>query len=384
MKAGIVMPLAGQRGGAELMLLHLLRANKVTAKIDYSVVFLEDGPLVAEVKGLGYSVKVIQAGKLRQLHKYLAAVFSIYFWLKKEKIDIVMSWMTKAHLYAGPAALLAKINAVWWQHGLPQAGSIDRSVGYIRAKAILCCSEAAKAHQTKLTPHIPCRVIHPAVDLNVYDSTHMPSKEEARKMLGLQDMKQVVGMVARLQRWKGVHIFVQAASQVARMYPDVHFVVVGGEHFSERDYPALLKDQSIQAGIADKLHLVGHQSNVHAWVQSFDVLVHASVGTEPFGMVIIEGMALGKAVIATKAGGPLEIISDGENGLLVPPNDPAHLSSAINQLLQDNKYVNKLSHAARDRASEFGTERLANEVAVLLSQCTRDQTVESELLKKAT
>ncbi|WP_248927140.1 glycosyltransferase family 4 protein [Paenibacillus hamazuiensis] len=384
MKIGIVMPLAGQRGGAELMLLHLLRANRHTTMIDYSVAFLEDGPLVRQVSDMGYSVKVIQSGKLRQLHKYTSAVFSIWQWLRKEKVDLVMSWMTKAHLYAGPAAVIAGLDAVWWQHGLPVVGWIDRCAGAIPAKAILCCSEAALMHQSKLTPQVAGKVIHPAVDLNVFNQSVMPAKEEIREELGLPQGIPIVGMVARLQRWKGVHIFVEAASRVARKHPDVHFVVVGGDHFSEPDYPHLLKAQADKEGLAGRIHFTGQQANVQSWILSFDILVHASVGTEPFGMVIIEGMALGKAVIASKAGGPLEIITDGENGLLVPPNHPDSLAAAMMKLIEDREYYQALSGAAVERAGLFGTERLAREVADYLSVCIRNPQYETKSMKKAT
>lgn len=363
MKVGIVMPLADLRGGAEFMLLHLLSANKLTRKIDYTLFFLENGPLVIKAQTLGYSVRVVPAGKLRQIGKFAMTVITLIRWIRNEKINIVMSWMSKAHLYAGPAAWLAGIDAVWFQHGAPETNFMGKCLKYMPARAVLCPSESAKKIQSRFTPKLPAVVIYPGVDLAENNPMRPPSTEEVRTQLGLPSQSFIVGIVARLQRWKGVHVFVEAALRVARDHPNVHFVIVGGSHHSEPDYRAELEEQVIASGIADKIHFVGYQPKVSNWIQSFDVLTHCSVGIEPFGMIIVEGLALGKAVIASNAGGPLEIITHGENGLLVTPNDAAQLTSAIHKLIEDRDCYNELCKAGVKRAEAFSTERLSDNMA---------------------
>ncbi|TDG00308.1 glycosyltransferase family 4 protein [Paenibacillus piri] len=363
MKVGIIMPLAGLHGGAEFMLLDLLRANKLQHQIDYTVVFFEPGPLVDEVKALGYPVFVLKVGKLRQLHRYASALISIYLWMKREKIDLVMSWMSKAHLYAAPAAMAAKVNAVWYQHGIPEEDDkAERLLARIPAKAVCCPSQAAQHAINRINPGLPTRVIYPSVDLEAFNPQAAPRVEEVRRQLGLPVDASIVGIIARLQRWKGVHVFIDAAAFVARVQPNAHFVIVGSSHHSEPEYPDELKLQAAKAGIADKVHFVGFQNQLTDWIQSFDILVQASV-QEPFGMVVIEGMAMGKAVIATKAGGPKESIVHGENGMLVPPNDPASLASTIQKLIVDKNFYSRLSRAGMERAKAFSKERLSVELA---------------------
>jgi glycosyltransferase involved in cell wall biosynthesis len=366
LKIGIVMPLADMRGGAEAMLLYLLRANKQTVDMDYTVVFLENGPLANEIEALGYPVRVLEAGKLRQAGRYLSTVMALYAWLKQEKVNTVMSWMTKAHLYAGPAAFLARVDTVWYQHGISNSKSLmEKCSTYIPARAVICNSKVTKEHQRKMTPKLPAVIIAPAVDLEVYKPV-AASLQEIRKKLGLPENSRIVGIVARLQRWKGVHIFLEAASFIAKEHPDVHFVIVGGSHFSETDYQDELEKQAAKAGITHQVHFAGYQANTASWMQAFDILVHASYG-EPFGMVIIEGMASGKPVIATKKDGPLEIITDGENGLLIPPGDAISLALTIQRLIRDTDYCNKLSRAAMERAKMFSTKRMAIDMANLLA-----------------
>ncbi|CAM3644237.1 glycosyltransferase family 4 protein [Cohnella lubricantis] len=364
MKVGIVMPLAGLRGGAEIMLLHLLKANKRTGNADFSILFLEDGPLAHEAKALGYSVTVCSAGKLRQIGRFLRTEWAIFVWLKRERIHYVLSWMSKAHLYAGPVAYLSRVESAWYQHGFSSMDAMERWINRIPAKAIACPSEATRTVQASHNDKVPAIVIYPSVDLEEYDTTKLPSKSAARDELGLPADATVIGIVARLQRWKGIHTFLEAASIVSKSSPGIRFVVVGGPHESEPDYPGELRAQAEKAGIADQVIFAGHQSNVPLWVQSFDILVHAS-DKEPFGMVIIEGMALGKAVIASREGGPRESIQDGKSGLLVPPQDACKLADAMRRLMTDTALYDSVSKAGLERVKSFGSERLAKEVVGL-------------------
>lgn len=363
---GLVMPLAEQRGGAELMLLHLLHANRNAPGTDYCVAFLEEGPMAEEVRALGYETDVIPAGRLRHTVQYAAAVRALAAWLQRTRVRAVLSWMGKAHLYAGPAAQWAAVPATWFQHGLPGDHWIDRLLAHLPAQAIYCCSQAVCDAQRTLPVHCPLHVIYPAVDLSRFDPARLPSVPEARQRLQLPPHRPVVGLVARLQRWKGVHVFIEAAARVHTVRPDAFFVVLGARHFSERTYADELREQVRTAGLEEVVHFAGHQRNVPEWMQAMDLLVHASISPEPFGMVLLEGMALGKAVIATRAGGPLEIIGEGE-GVLTPPDDPAALAHAILALLNDEARRHRLGTAGRARATQFSAEHLAWSVARHLS-----------------
>jgi glycosyltransferase involved in cell wall biosynthesis len=107
-------------------------------------------------------------------------------------------------------------------------------------------------------------------------------------------------------------------------------------------------------------------------MQALDVVVNASVGPEPFGTTIIEAMALGKAVVATRQGGPLSIVSDGKDGILVPPGDPAAMASAILDLIEHVDLRNALGEAGRQRAQLFNSDRLAAELARHLGEVVQN------------
>ena len=131
-----------------------------------------------------------------------------------------------------------------------------------------------------------------------------------------------VGMVGRIAPWKGQHVFVEA---FARAFPDGEqaAIVVGAPMFGddEVDYLSRLRKLGGELGLGDRLVFTGFSERVSDELEDLDVLVHASITPEPFGQVILEGMASGLAVVAAGAGGPLELIDDGHDGLLVRPDD---------------------------------------------------------------
>ena len=115
-------------------------------------------------------------------------------------------------------------------------------------------------------------------------------------------------------------------------------------------------------GITERVVFTGHQTNVSQWMQACDVIVHAS-DREPFGMVVVEAMALGKPVIAGAAGGPREVITDGVDGFLVDFADTAGLSESIMKYLDNQAMARTMGEAARRRAQYFSVERFAGSVS---------------------
>ena len=322
MKVAILMPLAEQRGGAE-QLLRLFLRHAPGAPDDWPLVFFETGPLVDEARALGFPVQVIRAGRLRQLVRYLHTVRRLARWFRQEGIALVLSWMGKAHLYGGVAARLAGVPAVWFQHGIPAQDSwMDRWITRVPAVGVLACSEAAAAAQRRLRPVRPVAVVHPAAELTAFEPDRLPAPMEARRQLGLPESGPLIGMVGRLQRWKGMHTLVQAMPHILERHPDARAVIVGGRHELEPDY-------------------------------------------EPW-IVVVEAMALGKPVVAGAEGGPREIITEGVDGLLAPYEDAEALARQILRYLDDPAFARRVGEAARRRARDFSPEAFARRVMDVL------------------
>jgi glycosyltransferase involved in cell wall biosynthesis len=361
------MPLADQRGGAESALLQLVHHGRGLG-FDWRIVFLEDGPMVAECRAAGAPATVVRAGRLREIRRYTGSVTRLGREFRRERPDVVVGWMTKAQLYAGPAARVAGAPLVWCQHGMASTRSaLDRAATALPARGIVVVSQAVGRAQRALRPHRPVEVVYPGVDLERFDRGRLPSPAGARARLALPAEGGLVGIVARLQRWKGVHVLIEALPHVMRRHPDLRCVVVGGAHELEPEYEPYLRRTVADLGLEEHVIFAGRQPQVALWLQAMDVVVHASAD-EPFGLTIVEAMALGKPVVAAASGGPLEIVRDSIDGLLVPPGDAWGLASAVTRLLGDAELAGRLGKAAQQRASEFSSRRYA----VRFAEAVRD------------
>jgi glycosyltransferase involved in cell wall biosynthesis len=354
MKATIVMPLAEQRGGAELMLEQLVERSSAVA---WGVVFLEDGPMVNRLQRAGIAASVLPAGRLRDVRLYGSTVFALAKLLRKQGADVVVGWMAKAHLYGGPAAKLARIPALWYQLGMPAPPAmLDRVATVLPAKEVLAVSKATGRAQARVRPSRAIRVVYPGISLDQFDADVLPPTETLRRTLGLPADRRLIGIFGRLQAWKGVHVLIDAMPKVLEYNPDAYCVVVGGTHSLEPNYPDQLREQIRRLGLENHVALKGLQADVPQWMKAVDIVVHASLN-EPFGIVLLEAMALGKPMIAGSAGGPAEVVTHGEDGLLVPYGDVGCLSGSLLRLLDDPALAARLGESARHRARDFPIEQ---------------------------
>ena len=368
MRVLIVMPLAEQRGGAEVALRQLVNEGRGQG-IEWSVVFLEEGPMVQEFRDLGVPTSVVPAGRLREVSRYLRAVARIRSIARRQRADVIFSWMTKAHLYGGVAALTARIPSIWYQHGIAGSSWMDRVATALPARGVIATSEAAGAAQDLLRPVRRRRVVHPGIDLGRFDPGQLPPREVAREELGLPAGGPLVGFFGRLQRWKGVGVLVEAMPRVLQTIPDARCVIVGGRHDLEAGYPEHLGDRIAVLGLEQHVTMAGFQTDVARWMHAMDVIALPS-DTEPFGITVVEAMAMGKPVIAGDSGGPKEIITRGVNGVLVAHDDLQALAAAILEYLQRPDFSARLGAAARERAEQFSGHRYARELTRAVQELT--------------
>ena len=158
---GIVMPLGSQQGGAEALLRHLLRHGSERFRL--VLAFFQEGVMVEEARQLGYDTVVIPTTHLSSVGNYLKSVLALRRWIRTRKVDVVFSWMPKAHLYAGPASFGLRTKKIWYQHGVPEGDPLDRIATRLPADAVLCCSKTSRAYQGRLTPKRRTMVSYPGI-----------------------------------------------------------------------------------------------------------------------------------------------------------------------------------------------------------------------------
>ena len=190
-------------------------------------------------------------------------------------------------------------------------------------------------------------VVHDAIDLGEFsaDLDAAPLLAE----FGLEPGQPRFGIFGRVVDWKGIREFLLAARQVAERFPRARAFVVGSASDGEESYFQQMRQLAGELGLAEQVIFTGYRRDVGALMKLMDVVVHASVRPEPFGMVIIEGMAMAKPVVATRAGGPLDIVVEGETGLLVPPGDAGALAAALIELLSRPEASRAMGASGRRR-----------------------------------
>ncbi len=214
------------------------------------------------------------------------------------------------------------------------------------------------------------RVIH-----NPFQLASMPDAADAaalRAELGLAPDDLVISNVGRICSWKGQDYFVRAMAAVAAAEPRAKALIVGapnltapGEHAYYQDLQRLVH----ALGLADVVTFTGFRADIPQVMAAADLVVHSASAPEPFGRVIVEAMLAGRPIVATAAGGVLEIIEDRVTGLLVPPKDADAMAVAITSLLQQPTVAATMGATARQHAADrFTVEQHVQQVEALYAE----------------
>jgi glycosyltransferase involved in cell wall biosynthesis len=297
--------------------------------------------------------------------------------LRRARAQVVHTGSIFAHLLGALAAPLAGARLIWHVQDIvsPRLGgglvlpSFAR-LGARCADLAVCPSEAVAAG---LRAHWPpakrdrLRVVRNGLDLRPYDPA-LPAAG-VRRELGFADEAFVVVHVGRLVPWKGQREFLEAARLVATERPEARFLVVGDVTVDGPAYRDALRRLVQRLGLQDRVVFTGWRRDVPVLLAAADVLVHSSVLPEPFGLVIVEAMAMERPVVTSRLGGPGEIVRDGHEGVLVDSRNPEEIAEALLRLAADPALRTCMGRAGRVRALGcFGAERFVREMAAMLHE----------------
>lgn len=355
--------------GAELALVRLLPALDVEAR----VLLGADGPLVDRLRATGAEVEVLElAPESRSVRRSevtarlpvaamratAAYVVRLARRLRALRPDLVHANSLKAGIYGSLAARVARVPFVWQVHDRISTDSLPAPAVRL-VRAMLATLPDAVIANSQSTRDTLGRLSRPIVRV-IGNATPTGGTGRARA----HDGAATFGIVGTLTAWKGQDLFLDA---FARAFPDgdERAVVVGAPLFGTDDYASSLHDLADRLGIADRVEFRGFRDDVPAELGRLDVLVHASVEPEPFGQVVVEGMAAGLPVVAAAPGGPAEIVEHGETGLLYPMGDRDALAQALRRLAGDPELRARLGDAGRRAAARYAPEPVAAEVRAL-------------------
>ncbi len=289
--------------------------------------------------------------------------------IRAERPDLVHSNGFKAHILAAWAAP-DSIPVIWHVRdyvGQRPAMSPIMAMHSRRCALALTNSRSVADDLRAACPGISRTVpIHNGIDLENFNPVGATADlDEIAGMTQLKNAVVRVGMVATMAQWKGHEIFLRALSMLPRG-SRVRGYVIGGSLYRTRGSEASLEQLRL---IADGLSLNGNVGftgfidDPAAAIRALDIVVHASTRPEPFGRVIAESMACGKAVIVAAAGGALEIVTSVDDAIAVAPGDAAALADSIRQLSCADPPRSRLGAAARKTAQDrFDRARMAREL----------------------
>ena len=384
----------GQMGGAETSLRELLASIRAAApEWELLLALGEDGPLSSRARELGVRVIVMPfppalaqlgdakrsrlatcwsllkaAGATALYARRLAAI------IRSTEPDIVHTNGFKMHLL-GAWICSRKTRLVWHIHDYVSTRPLmsrllRRHAG--RCATAIVNSESVAADLKTLTPDLKITTIYNAVDLERFAPTGGEVDLDAIAGLSGAAAGTVrVGLVGTFARWKGHEIFLRALSTLSPDAPIRGYVIGGPIYQTDGSQWSLqeLRQEAARLGLGGRVGFTGFLDDTAAAMRSLDIVVHASTQAEPFGMVIIEGMACGRPVIASQCGGAAEIFEDGKEAVGHPPGDAGALAAQILRLASDKSLRVSLGQAGRAKVERlFNGRRLSREVIALYNK----------------
>jgi glycosyltransferase involved in cell wall biosynthesis len=369
-----------QLGGSEVVLLDLIRqTRRLRPSWSLGLISPGGGPLATRAESAGASVHIVpmpaalarlgesgggdRVGLAAQLTAAATALpaYEERFrtTLAALRPDVVHSNGLKAHVVTARANGQAR--RVWHLHEYVRQRPLTRRL--LRWYAPRCDAWVANsasvssdvAHAAGDRLRAPGHVIPNAVDLDRFcpDGPRLdldalcglpPAPPEAVR----------VGLVATFSRWKGHDVFLRAVAQAPRAIPLRAYIVGGPVYDTSGSQYSLdeMRQVAERSGCGDRVGFTGFQVDAPAVMRSLDVVVHASTAPEPFGLVLIEAMACGRAVISSSLGGSAEIVDADVNAVRHTPGDARSLALAIERLATDTGLRERLGRHGRQHVAD--------------------------------
>jgi glycosyltransferase involved in cell wall biosynthesis len=393
---------AGAIGGAERVLLDTIASVRAAnPEWQLRLIAAAEGPLIAEARRLRVDVQALPLpSALARLGDAAVGEVGAGFWLRLGRLglsapavaayarrlgrelaaaapDVVHANGFKMHLL-GARATPPRSALLWHVHDFVGARPLVRRLLAGRADRcrMMVANSRAVAQDLRETlgGAAPIATVYNAVDLQHFaPQGPILDLDTVSGFASATAGTLRVGLVATGARWKGHATFLDALAQLPQA-PLVRGYVIGGPIYQTRDSQFSidqLRGMAAARGLADRVAFTGYQSDTAAAMRALDVVVHASVAPEPFGLVIAEAFACGRAVITSGSGGSAELVEIGRNALTHKPGDAASLAAAISRLAGDAVLRARLAAAGRATAERrFDRERLGAEFSAIYRQLT--------------
>ncbi|MDX5934669.1 glycosyltransferase family 4 protein [Acidithiobacillus thiooxidans] len=367
--------------GGELALLDIVTPYKDGSK----VILFEDGPLRVELVKRQVKVEIIiPNGALNNIRRGsripMASITSLVRLARSvaqeaKNFDFIFANSQKAGLISVLAGQLASKPVVWYLHDILNSEHFGKAqllaARYTARKStqILVNSKSTKEALQILTGRNDnTHLIYNAFNTKPFIQTPN-SQENQREALGF-DSRPLVGVFGRLSPWKGQDVFLRTLA----MMPAVQGLIVGSPMFGEDAYAQHLEQEIKTLGLENRVKLLGFRSDIPELMKTCDIIAHTSIAPEPFGRVIVEGMLSGRPVVASKSGGPNEIIENGVTGMLYTPGDSQALQSVLSEIINEPEQALLMAQRGRETAlNRFSLDNMHKRLDDIITVCFNQQ-----------
>lgn len=341
-------------GGAETVFTNLLKELEHT-QFRNIVVLRGEGWVADQVRSLGVTPRIIDSKGSFNI-EYIRTLRQL---IMDEKVDLIHAHLLGSNVYGALLALICRKPMIATFHGAVDVSSGER---FLKAKfsligwgasSIVCVSKRLQeelADRSPLPTH-KLNLIYNGVDPKAFSRTPAAG---LKKELGLPRDAKLVVSIGNVRPAKGYEYLVDAAIKMADRDPNVHFVVVG--HQKEELFSKLM-DQIAKAPKAPNIHWLGFREDVADILRQADIFLLPSV-SEGFSISTVEAMMAGVPVIATRSGGPEEIIMDNVSGILVPVKDPGAIVVAIQKMRDESKRKRMIVEAKQSAKERFSLQTM--------------------------
>jgi glycosyltransferase involved in cell wall biosynthesis len=353
--------------GAERSLLALLAALPRDVE---ALVASPPGHLSEAVERLGIAttpiVDTVGSLRLHPLHTPRAlaemsvAALQVRRAARRHRADVVHANSIRAGLELALARVSPAVGIVHVRDCLPPGALTTATMRTIAAGArtIVANSQYTADTVTRTVTAARIEVVHPAIDLAEFDPARI-DRAAARAALGVAGTRRVLlGVVAQLSPWKGQDTAIETLRLLREQDLDAHLLLIGeakfvarATRFDNEAYVSGLRRLVAEAGLEDRVSWLGQREDVPQLIRALDVLLLPS-HEEPFGRVLLEAMALEVPVLATSVGGPAELVTEGIDGYLVPPREPAAWAQGVRRVVGGPAQGRALGRAGRLRIAE--------------------------------
>ncbi|MEH7299386.1 glycosyltransferase family 4 protein [Neobacillus drentensis] len=364
MKKNIMFIHAGaEMYGADKVLLELVKGLDKEL-FNPIVVLPNDGPLVNNLKSHHIETQVLNFPVLRRKFFSFTGIINylfllIYFtlvlvsFIKRNKISLVHT-NTLAVLPGAFAAKLAGIPNIWHVHEIiVSPKNLNKAFSYLIdwfSEKVVVVSKAVYNHMLNDNKKLEKKMV---VLYNGVDTEHYSPKNKSaayKKELGISEDKFIIGMIGRINRWKGQNYLLDSVKALLKKTSNIHLLFVGGVFENETHFRETLVNNIENAGISDKVTVLDFRNDINMVHGVFDIFILPSTDPDPLPTVVLEAMATGNPVVGNAHGGICEMVNDGGNGYLIPMGDKQLFSNKIEEMLNNKEKLRTMGKNSRERA----------------------------------